>query len=62
MEDGDVPVGVTENAGGNILSENDAVSLYKNFYFIADVDVQGLPHLFGEDDPAQLVDTFQNSC
>ena len=61
VEDYDIPVGITKNAGGNVLFQNDAVALHEELHLVPHVDVQGFPHLLGQHDAPQLVHDLQDS-
>ena len=61
VEQDDIFGCVAENAGGHILLQDDAVSLYEQLDLVPNVDTQIFTHSLGQDDAPQLVDTFQDS-
>ena len=49
-----------EDAAGGVLLQNNAVSIDEDLYLVADINAQIFTHALGQNNAAQLIDTFQN--
>jgi hypothetical protein len=51
-----------EDAGGGVLFENNALSVYIDFQGVLLIDVQGPAQFHGQYHPTELIDLSDNSC